>query len=91
MISASPALLQLLEKKAKYFRSIAEIICRLGARLDGWPEGMLDDFEQATRHWPGVRVHIERFVPPALPADPNGRPYTLARSRSKLEMRVEPG
>ena len=55
------------------------------------PEGMLDDFEQATRHWPGGRVHIERFVPPALPVDPNARPYTLALSRSKLEMRVEPG
>lgn len=55
------------------------------------PEGMLDDFERATRHWPGERVHIERFVPPALPVDPNARPYTLALSRSKLEMRVEPG
>jgi ferredoxin-NADP reductase len=55
------------------------------------PESMLDDFEQATRDWPSERVHIERFVPPVLPADPNARPYTLALSRSKLETRVEPG
>jgi ferredoxin-NADP reductase len=55
------------------------------------PESMIDDFEQATRDWPDQRVHIERFVPPVLPADPNARPYTLALSRSKLETRVEPG
>jgi ferredoxin-NADP reductase len=55
------------------------------------PESMLDDFEQATRDWPGERVHIERFVPPILPVDPNLRPYTLALSRSKRETRVEPG
>jgi ferredoxin-NADP reductase len=54
------------------------------------PESMIDDFEQAARDWPNQRVHIERFVPPVLPADPNARPYTLALSRSKLEMRVEP-
>jgi vanillate O-demethylase ferredoxin subunit len=55
------------------------------------PESMLDDFEQATRDWPAERVHIERFVPPALPVHPSARPYTLALSRSKLELRVEPG
>jgi ferredoxin-NADP reductase len=55
------------------------------------PESMLDDFERATRDWPGERVHIERFVPPALPVDPNVKPYTLALSRSKLETRVERG
>jgi ferredoxin-NADP reductase len=55
------------------------------------PESMIDDFEQATRDWPDHRVHIERFVPPVLPVDPNARPYTLALSRSKLATRVEPG
>ena len=55
------------------------------------PESMIDDFERATRDWPDQRVHIERFVPPVLPVDPNARPYTLALSRSKLEMRVDPG
>jgi ferredoxin-NADP reductase len=55
------------------------------------PAGMIDDFEQASRDWPAARVHIERFVPPALPADPNAKPYTLALSRSKIEARVEPG
>jgi ferredoxin len=30
-------------------------------------------------------------VPPALPADPNSQPYTLALARSQVETRVEPG
>jgi vanillate O-demethylase ferredoxin subunit len=55
------------------------------------PAGMVDDFERAARDWPGERVHIERFVPPALPADPNSRPYTLALARSQIETRVESG
>jgi vanillate O-demethylase ferredoxin subunit len=55
------------------------------------PESMIDDFERATRTWPDGRVHVERFVPPALPVDPNAKPYTLALSRSNLETRVEPG
>jgi ferredoxin-NADP reductase len=55
------------------------------------PGSMIDDFEQATRDWPNQRVHIERFVPPVLPVDPNAKPYTIALSRSRLEMRVEPG
>jgi len=55
------------------------------------PAGMLDDFERASRDWPDERVHVERFVPPALPADPNARPYTLALARSQIETRVEPG
>lgn len=55
------------------------------------PAGMIDDFEQASRDWPDQRVHIERFVPPALPVDPDARPYTLALARSKIETRVESG
>jgi ferredoxin-NADP reductase len=55
------------------------------------PAGMIDDFEQASRDWPDDRVHIERFVPPALPVDPDAKPYTLALSRSKVEARVDPG
>jgi ferredoxin-NADP reductase len=55
------------------------------------PAGMIDDFERASRDWPDERVHVERFVPPALPADPNSRPYTLALARSQIETRVEPG
>jgi ferredoxin-NADP reductase len=55
------------------------------------PQSMIDDFEQATRDWPNERVHVERFVPPVLPVDPDARPYTLALFRSKLETRVEPG
>jgi ferredoxin-NADP reductase len=55
------------------------------------PEGMLGDFERATSDWPSERVHIERFVPPVLPVDPNTKPYTLSLSRSEMETRVEPG
>ena len=55
------------------------------------PAGMIDDFERASRDWPDERVHVERFVPPALPADPDSRPYTLALARSQIETRVEPG
>jgi ferredoxin-NADP reductase len=55
------------------------------------PAGMVDDFERASRDWPRERVHVERFVPPALPADPHSRSYTLALARSQIEARVEPG
>jgi vanillate O-demethylase ferredoxin subunit len=55
------------------------------------PDSMIDDFEQASRDWPAERVHIERFVPPPLPVDPNAKPYILALSRSKLEILVTPG
>jgi len=55
------------------------------------PADMIDDFEKASRDWPDNRVHIERFVPPVLPVDPNARPYMLVLSRSKIETRVEPG
>jgi vanillate O-demethylase ferredoxin subunit len=55
------------------------------------PAGMIEDFEQASCNWPEDCVHVERFVPPALPADPDAKPYTLALSRSKVETRVDPG
>ena len=55
------------------------------------PESMIEDFEQATRDWPANRVHIERFVPPPLPVDPDAKPYTLALARSKLEIPVAAG
>lgn len=55
------------------------------------PESMIDDFEHAAGDWPAERVHIERFVPPPLPVDPNAKPYTLVLARSRLETRVAPG
>jgi ferredoxin-NADP reductase len=55
------------------------------------PVGMIEDFEKASRDWPDAHVHIERFVPPVLPTDPNARAYTLALSRLKIETRVAPG
>ncbi len=47
------------------------------------PDGMIDDFEQASRDWPADRVHIERFVPPPLPVDPDAQAL-CARAR-KIE------
>ena len=55
------------------------------------PESMLDTFEQASRDWAPHLVHIERFVPPPIPVDPNAKPYALVLSRSKLETIVAPG
>jgi vanillate O-demethylase ferredoxin subunit len=55
------------------------------------PQSMIDDFEQATRDWPDERVHVERFVPPALPVDPNAKPYRLVLARSKDQIDVGPG
>jgi vanillate O-demethylase ferredoxin subunit len=55
------------------------------------PDGMIDDFEQASRDWPADRVHVERFVPPPLPVDPNAKPYILALARSNIEVVVAPG
>jgi len=55
------------------------------------PAGMIDDFEHATRHWPGELVHVERFVPPPTPVDPNAKPYNLVLARSNDEIYVRPG
>ena len=55
------------------------------------PDGMIDDFEQASRDWPADRVHIERFVPPPLPVDPDAKPYVLALAKSKREITVAAG
>ena len=55
------------------------------------PESMIEDFERATRGWSEELVHIERFVPLAMPLDPNAKPYTVALSRSKREVAVAAG
>jgi ferredoxin-NADP reductase len=55
------------------------------------PEAMLADFERASEGWPAESVHIERFVPPPLPLDPNAKPYTLVLARSGRELPVLPG
>jgi len=55
------------------------------------PQGMIADFERATKDWPEVRVHVERFVAPPLPVDPDAKPYTLALSRSGREIHVRAG
>jgi ferredoxin-NADP reductase len=55
------------------------------------PESMIDAFEQASRDWPAAHVHVERFVAPVLPVDPNAKPYVLALARSGQEIVVAAG
>jgi len=55
------------------------------------PEGMISDFEHATAKWSADHVHIERFVPPLLPVDPDAKPYTIALARSGTEVPVRAG
>lgn len=55
------------------------------------PLDMLDAFERATQGWPADRVHIERFVPPPLPVDPEAKPFRLVLARSQREIDVALG
>ncbi|WP_398474607.1 PDR/VanB family oxidoreductase [Tardiphaga sp.] len=52
------------------------------------PESMIGDFEQAACAWSAEQVHVERFVAPPLPADPQARPYTLVLARSGRDIAV---
>jgi len=55
------------------------------------PPGMIEDFEKATTAWSPERLHIEYFVPPALPASPDARPYTLVLARTGMDIEVPEG
>jgi vanillate O-demethylase ferredoxin subunit len=55
------------------------------------PAGMIDDFEQATRTWAIERIHVERFVAPPIPVDPDAKPYHLVLARSNHRIEVLPG
>jgi ferredoxin-NADP reductase len=55
------------------------------------PEAMIDDFEQATRTWAVERIHVERFVAPPIPVDPDAKPYHLVLARSNDRIDVHPG
>jgi vanillate O-demethylase ferredoxin subunit len=55
------------------------------------PVSMIDAFEQASCDWPAVHVHVERFVAPPLPVDPQARAYVLALARSGQEIAVAAG
>jgi vanillate O-demethylase ferredoxin subunit len=55
------------------------------------PQGMIDDFERATRDWARERIHMERFVAPLLPVDPDANPYHLVLARSNRRIDVCPG
>ncbi|WP_315834647.1 PDR/VanB family oxidoreductase [Bradyrhizobium prioriisuperbiae] len=55
------------------------------------PDSLIADFEHAAQEWPDERKHIEHFVPPPLPVDPNAKPYTLVLARSGCDIVVEAG
>lgn len=55
------------------------------------PESMIGDFEQAACDWSAEHIHVERFVAPPLPVDPQARPYVLALARSGQEIAVAAG
>ena len=55
------------------------------------PDGMIAAFEAAAAGWPPAQVHVERFVPPPLPVDPDTRPYTLELARSHPQIAVGQG
>lgn len=52
------------------------------------PQGMIEAFERAAECWPQEQVHIERFVPLPVAADPAARAYRLVLARSKRETDV---
>ena len=55
------------------------------------PETMISDFEQAACGWFAEHVHVERFVAPPLPVNPQARPYTLVLARSGRDIAVGAG
>ena len=55
------------------------------------PQGMIDAFEQATRTWAIERIHVERFIAPPIPVDPDAKPYSLVLARSKARLKLPPG
>jgi ferredoxin-NADP reductase len=55
------------------------------------PVGMIDAFEQATRTWAVERIHVERFVAPPIPVDPDAKPYYLVLARSNDRIHVQAG
>lgn len=55
------------------------------------PIAMLDGFEAATADWPTNQVHVERFVPPVIVADPAAAPYTLVLARANRTLDIPAG
>lgn len=55
------------------------------------PDSMIDDFEKAAAGRPEGNLHVERFVPPPLPLDPDAKPYTLVLKQSGREVAVGAG
>jgi vanillate O-demethylase ferredoxin subunit len=55
------------------------------------PESMIGDFEKAACDWSVEQLHVERFVAPPLPVDPQARPYTLVLARSGRDIDVGAG
>jgi len=74
--------------------SLSEIVAAAGDDAHVYccgPSGMLNAFEQAVRARPSDKVHIERFVPPAVVPSPMAKPFKLVLARSGKEMDVDAG
>ena len=50
----------------------------------------MDAVAEATRDWPDGHVHIEHFVPPERPVDPDAKPYQVELTLSKKTIDVSP-
>ncbi|MBR0666421.1 oxidoreductase [Roseomonas hellenica] len=55
------------------------------------PPAMLEGFAAATIAWPAGAARMEHFVPPALPPDPDARPYLLVRAATGESVEVAAG
>jgi ferredoxin-NADP reductase len=53
------------------------------------PAGLMEAVQ--TAGWPAERCHVEHFVPPILPPDPDARDYTLVLARSGRSVNVQAG
>ncbi|EEF23045.1 Phthalate 4,5-dioxygenase oxygenase reductase subunit, putative, partial [Ricinus communis] len=54
------------------------------------PDSLMDAVTALTAHWPAGHVHIEHFVPPPRPVDPDAKPYQAMLSLSKKVIDVAP-
>ncbi|MDE1182166.1 PDR/VanB family oxidoreductase [Paraburkholderia sp.] len=54
------------------------------------PDALMDAVADLTRDWPDGHVHIEHFVPPERPLDPDAKPYQVTLSVSNKSFDVLP-
>lgn len=54
------------------------------------PDALMQAVEALTREWPADHVHVEHFVPPARPVDPDAKPYRAELALSRQTIDVQP-